>query len=265
MSAAMGGAPGAGGRPDGSGGTPAGAGGMTSGAGGMITGTGGMISGAGGTPASDAGVNSCVPGLSPAVALLTNFSPPTWNDALAVWGTAGNLTGKIFRYGGGKTLDGGATTLMAPPSVDTAAANPALSIRGDVVSADYAGIGMSFDQCVNTTAYGGLRFTLAGTAAGCDLFLQLQTYSQLPVANNGACTANCFQFPRMRLATGSSPVTVTFAALAGSGLPATADGMRAEIVGLQLQLQSPTPIGGGVQPSCLGINLTLDDVQLVPN
>jgi len=216
-------------------------------------------------PGTDAGVNACVPGVSPASALITNFSPATWNDALAQWGTAGNLTGKIFRYGGGRTIDGGAATLLSAPTVDTTAANPALSIRGDVVSADYAGVGMPFDQCVNTTAYGGFRFTFAGTTAGCDLFLQVQTYSQVPVASSGACVANCYQYPRMKLPIGTGPITVTFAALAGSGLPATADGMRAEIRGLQFQLQSPTPVGGGPQPSCLGINLTLDDVQFVTN
>ena len=29
--------------------------------------------------------------------------------------------------------------------------------------------------------------------------------------------------------------------------------------------QSPAPTAGGVQQSCAGINLTLDNVQLVPN
>jgi hypothetical protein len=49
--------------------------------------------------------------------------------------------------------------------------------------------------------------------------------------------------------------------LAGSGLPATAAAMRAEIVGLQFQLQSP----GALQPSCLGVNMTIDDLQFVAN
>ncbi|HET6149432.1 MAG TPA: hypothetical protein VFH68_17990 [Polyangia bacterium] len=252
MSAGVGGASG------GSGGTP-------SGTGGVLSGTGGTPSGVGGVPGTDAGVSPCVPGISPASALITNFSPATWNATLAQWGTPGNLTGTIFSYGGGKTINGGPTTLLAPPSVDTMAANPALSIRGDVVSADYAGIGMAFGQCVNTTAYSGLSFTLAGTTAGCDLFLQLRTQSQLPVSSNGACVANCFQFPTINLAVGAGPNTVTFAALAGSGLPATADAMRAEIRGLQFQFQSPAPVNGGAQPSCLGINLTLDDVRFVAN
>jgi len=41
--------------------------------------------------------------------------------------------------------------------------------------------------------------------------------------------------------------------------------MRAEIVGLQLQLQSPTPADGGTQINCAGVNRAPDNVQLVPN
>jgi hypothetical protein len=267
MSDAAGGAPGAGGvggATTGTGGT-SGTGGVTAGAGGA-TGAGGAASGTGGaggmTPGNDAGILPCVPGISPGNALLTSFSSPTWNAALGQWGLPGNLTGKITAYGGGRTVNG--TTTAISPSVGTTAANAALSVRGNVASSDYGGITLSFDQCVNTTLYGGVRFTLGGTTSGCDLFLQLETYSRLPVAEGGGCVGTCFGFPRMRIQIGAAPITVTFAGLAGSGLPATASAMRAEIVGLQLQLQSPAPAGGS-QPSCLGVDMTVDDLQFVAN
>jgi len=264
LASALGGASGAGGSAGADGGS-GGAGGKDSGAGGAKdAGTAGADGAAGGTGgAPDAGITPCVPGISPANALLTDFSPASWNSTLMQWGVGGNLTGRIDGYGGGLTA-GGQTTLITP-TVDTTATNPALAIRGNVVAADYGGIAMSFDQCVDTAVYTGIRFTLGGTAAGCDLFLHLETYSQLPVANGGGCAGNCFRFPNAKIQVGAAPITTTFAALAGTGVPATAAGMRAELVGIQLQLQSPAPANGGVQASCLGVNLTLDNLTFVTN
>jgi hypothetical protein len=213
--------------------------------------------------AADANSNRCVPGVSPAAALLTDFSAATWNASLATWGAPGNLTGKISTYGGGM-VNGGLTTSVTA-TVDTTAANPGLAIRGNVVAADFAGVVLAFDQCVNTTAYQAVSFTLTGTAAGCDLIFQLDTYSQQMVGAGGTCVTNCFRFPNQRIQVSGAPIVVTFAALAGTGQPATANGMRAELVGLQLQLQSPAPASGGTQVNCAGINLTLDNVQLVSN
>ncbi len=267
MSGASGGAPGVGGTPGGTGGAPGGAGG----AGGTIdAGAGGAAdarmdaAGDTGTDSSvDAHSNRCVPGVSPAVPLLTDFSAATWNASLASWGALGNVTGTISTYGGG-LVAGGLTTLVST-TVDTTAANPALAIRGNVVAGDYAGVAFEFDQCVDTASYQAVRFTLGGTTAGCDLFFQLETYSQQMVGSGGTCSTNCYRFPNTRLEVGAAPITVTFAALTGTGQPASAEGMRAEIIGLQLQLQSASPAAGRAQASCAGISLTLDDVQFVAN
>ncbi len=213
--------------------------------------------------AVDANTNRCVPGVSPAAGLLTDFSASTWNASLAMWGAPGNQTGKISTYGGG--LAAGGLTTAVSATVDTTAANPGLAIRGNVVAADFAGVVLAFDQCVHTAAYQAVSFTLGGTAAGCDLFFQLETYSQQMVAAGGTCVTNCYRFPNQRIQVGAAPIVVTFAALAGTGQPATTDGLRAEIIGLHLQLQSPAPATGGVQQNCAGINLTLDNVQLVAN
>jgi hypothetical protein len=276
---AAGGGSGGGGMLDagGTGGAIGGTGGR--GAGGMVdAGTGGaVVAGTGGSTdarpdavadvridaVADANTNRCVPGVSPASGLLTDFSASTWNSALATWGTPGNLTGKSSTYGGGQAA-GGLTTLIST-TVDSTAANPVLAIRGNVVAGDFAGVALAFDQCVNTASYQGVSFTLRGNAAGCDVFFQLETYSQQTVGAGGTCVTNCFQFPNSRIQVAAAPIVITFAALAGTGQPATAAGLRAEIIGLQLQLQSPAPANGGAQQSCAGINLSLDDVQLVPN
>jgi hypothetical protein len=125
---------------------------------------------------------------------------------------------------------------------------------------------MSFDQCVNTSTYTGVQFTLGGTTGGCNLFLQVQTLSQQVPANRGTCTAaSCYQFPKFQVQVGTAPVTVRWSDLAGSGLPATADLIKAEVIGLQWQFEIP-PGGadGGVQAPCAA-NLTIDDVQFVGN
>ncbi len=215
------------------------------------------------TVSVDAHSNRCVPGVSPAVSLLTDFSAATWNASLASWGALGNVTGTISTYGGG-LVAGGLTTLVST-TVDTTAANPALAIRGNVAAGDYAGVVLAFDQCVDTASYQAVRFTLGGTTAGCDLFFQLETYSQQTVDSGGTCATNCYRFPNTRLEVGAVPITVTFAALAGTGQPASAEGMRAEIIGLQLQVQSASPAAGRTQASCAGVSLTLDDVQFVAN
>lgn len=261
MSGASGGGPGTGGTPGGTGG---GAGGtIDAGAGGAAD---ARMDGAGdtGTNSSvDAHPNRCVPGVSPAVPLLTDFSATTWNASLASWGAPGNVTGTISTYGGG-LVAAGLTTLVST-TVDTTSANPALLIRGNLVAGDYAGVVLAFDQCVDTASYQAVRFTVGGTTAGCDLFFQLETYSQQTVGSGGTCATNCYQFPNTRLQVGAVPITVTFAELTGTGQPASAEGMRAEIIGLQLQVQSATPAAGRPRVSCTGISLTLDDVQFVAN
>jgi hypothetical protein len=280
ISGAAGGGSGGGGMLDagGTGGATGGADGGGGAGGAVDAGTGGAVdAGTGGSAdartdavadvrtdaVADANTNRCVPGVSPAAGLLTDFSAATWNASLATWGAPGNLTGKISTYGGGLAAGGLTTSVSA--TVDTTAANPALAIRGNVVAGDFAGVVLAFDQCVNTTAYQAVSFTLAGTVAGCDLLFQLETYSQQMVAAGGTCVTNCYRFPNQRIQVGTAPIVVTFAALAGTGQPATTDGLRAEIIGLHLQFQSPAPAAGGPQPNCAGINLTLDNVQLVSN
>ena len=131
-------------------------------------------------------------------------------------------------------------------------------------SGEYAYGGMQFDKCVNTTAYTGVQFTLGGTAAGCDLFIYVQTFDEQSTSNHGGCTTGCYSFPQMKIAIDTAPVVVHFSDLTG-GMPVGADLIKAQIVGLQWQFQSPAGVDGGAQPACTGIDMTIDDIQFITN
>jgi hypothetical protein len=266
----------------GTGGTPAGgtsaAGGTTAiggtpVSGGTTTPTGGTTT-AGGTTAA-AGTSgtstgpSCTPAFSPATALITDFSsgPAGWHAGLAggKWGTLGVLTGSIFGFAGtASTFPAtdplGRKTMNA--TVD--ATNQDMVLSGDVAASDYAGGGMSFDQCVNTTVYTGVQFTLGGTVAGCDLYFYVQTFDEKGSGPGqvGGCTTGCYVFPGEKLTSTTGAVTVHFSDLKGGQLT-TATSIANEIVGLQWQFNSPAPVGDAGQSGCTGIALTVTNVSFV--
>ena len=223
-----------------------------------MTGSGGSV-GTGGTaactmPIIDHGALDCTQGVSPANPLLTDFTEGTWNNTMGKWGCGFN--GATYSYAGPKS------TMVA--QVNTMAHN--LQLSGDVASGDYAGGGLSFGQCVNTTVYSGVEFTLGGTSAGCDVYFQVQSYDAQGVANGGGCPdkgVGCYIFPQFKLAATMGQLTVHFSDLSG-GMPTGAAAIAAEIVGLQWQFQSPPPPDGGLQVSCEKIGLTITDVKFVP-
>ncbi|MGB8298896.1 MAG: hypothetical protein WCG85_25995 [Polyangia bacterium] len=266
------------------GGTPAGgtseAGGMTATggtpvSGGTTTPTGGTTT-AGGTTAA-AGTSgastgpSCTPAFSPDAPLITDFSsgPAGWHAGLGggKWGAIGVLTGSIFSFAGtASTFPAtdplGRKTMSA--TVDTT--NQDLVLAGDVAAGDYAGGGMSFDQCVNTTVYTGVQFTLGGTVAGCDLYAYVQTFDEKEPGQGqvGGCTTGCYVFPGEKLTSTTGAVTVHFSDLKGGQL-ITATSIANEIVGLQWQFNSPAPVGDGGQSGCTGVALTITNVSFVSN
>ena len=256
-----------GGERPGSGGTPAGgtsAGGGTTQIGGTPSGgtttpTGGTTSaggttGAAGTSGTPSGT-LCPPGVAPTAAEITNFTSTEWNGITQKFGK-GTAIGGIFSYGGGKT----GSTMTS--SVDST--NHTLVLSGSVVAGDYAGGGLSFDECVNASAYSGVQFTLGGTTGGCDLIFNVQTFDEKPPGTNqvGGCTSNCYVFPNAKLTSTSGAMTVSFSTLTGGQL-IVATALQNEVVGLQWQFQSPAPVGDGGQPGCTGINLTITNVSFV--
>jgi hypothetical protein len=160
--------------------------------------------------------------------------------------------------------EAGATSMVSA-MIDTK--NFDLELHGTVNPADYAGGGMSFDQCVNTTNWTGIQFTLGGTADGCTLQFQLQTESQEPPSNKGTCTSSsCYAFPKEQIQVPATPavVVVRFADLANTGSPALPADFEKEMFGLQWHFQSAAPPDGGVQTGC-SPDVTITNVMWTTN
>jgi hypothetical protein len=190
-------------------------------------------------------------------ALLADFSPVTWDSLRSLWGAPGGVQGDVFAYAGP------ASNMMMV--VDPSAQNAIF--MGSVATADYAGGGLGFLGCVNVRGtYTGVRFTLGGDAAGCNISFVVQTYEQQGTTFAGGCNTEgsqpCYQFPRVTVPAGPGPVTVHFTDLAGTGIPPGAADIAGEVVGLQWQFESPG-IPQGANPPCPGIAVTLDDVAFV--
>jgi hypothetical protein len=126
---------------------------------------------------------------------------------------------------------------------------------------------MSFDQCVNTSTFTGIQFTLGGTTGGCNLRFEVQSFSQQSVDNGGGCPkgASCYSFPSELLQSTTGPIVVKFADLAGTGQPAAAADLAKELGGLQWQFESPAPVGDAGQMGCTAISLTIANVSFASN
>jgi hypothetical protein len=242
------------------------------------TGTGGGGGGAGGSAGSggaDAGTDApafmpnwhCdTMGIEPTSTaatatsmLITDFAMGTgWSNSSGKWMTpGGNLTGSKYGYGDNNH------PLTTTSSSTVTVTNEALTVTGNVDVGSYGGFGMSFDQCVNTTMWNAVQFTLGGDAAGCSMLFQLKTFEQQGASNGGGCTAaSCYGFPQVPVTIGTDPIVVTFASLENTGTPTMAVDFAKEIIGFQWQFQSPAADpDGGTQVGCTGINVTVDNVM----
>lgn len=243
--------------------------------GGTTTPTGGTSSAGGSTAAAGTSGTStgpsCTPAFSPDASLITDFSsgPAGWHAGLGggKWGTIGVLTGSIFDFAGpNSTMDLVKNPNWVQVKATVDATNQDMLLAGNVAASDYAGGGLSFDQCVNTTVYTGVQFTLGGTVAGCDLYFYAQTFDEKGSGPGqvGGCTTGCYVFPGVKLTSTTGPVTVHFSDLKGGQLT-TATSIANEIVGLQWQFNSPAPVGDAGQSGCTGIALTVTNVSFVSN
>jgi hypothetical protein len=202
--------------------------------------------------------------------ICTFTSGTDWNNTTGKWGIASNLTGSLYAYAG--TMTG--TSKGWHAGVDTTAGVMDIGVQsgttvgpGNVGVGDYAGGGMAFDadDCVNTSTWTGVEFTLGGTSAGCDVFFQLQTYVDKAITNGGGCDAGCNTFPQVKVAIGTDPITVHFSDLSAGGKSDAGIPIAMQIVGLQWQMQSAAGPDGGVQQACTGAELTVDNVSFVSN
>jgi hypothetical protein len=237
-----------------------GVGGATSGNAGS-GGAGGQAGSAGAAGAGGSAMPLC--SANPTQLVLTDFSPATLT-ANGTWGTPGQLTGDVFGFGGAVTDDAGVRSSVTA-IVDRT--NRDLALSGTVLPNDYAGGGMSFDSCVDTTSWTGIQFTLGGTSDGCSVTFQLQTASQEPVSNHGTCQSTCYDFPNVGVTiptTAGTPTVVRFSDLADTGMPSAASDIEMEMFGLEWQFITPAPTDGGVARGC-SPDMTITDVRWVSN
>ena len=198
----------------------------------------------------------CSPGVDPTGPLITDFSAATFNGNKGRGVSDPNLTFFTYSY----------HDPDAPDSTNSDRVEGGVfTFSGEVISdsgAAYAGGGMHFDSCVNTTTYTGIQYTLTGASGGCNLYFDLQTYSQQAIRERGGCASYCYHFPRVAVTPRSTPITVSFAELEGTGIPSSAAAMASEIMGMRWQLELPPEQVDAGQTACT-FSLTVDDVKLV--
>ncbi len=242
------------------------AGGPGGGAGGQAGRAGGQGGRAGiGGVAGSGGSGSCAPGVNPSSALLTGFtSGADWSGATGTWGLASNLQGTIYAYAGASSgtwqaaVDTGAGVLDIGGPTTGGGIGP-----GTVTAGDYAGGGLRFDQCVNTTRWTGVQFTLGGNVGSCELYFQIKTFAEQPISSGGGCVGSCFDFPQVKVQVGTQPITVHFRDLVG-GKPDGGAAIGMQILGLEWQINGANAVSGALQ-TCTNVELTIDKVQLVSN
>jgi hypothetical protein len=157
-------------------------------------------------------------------------------------------------------------------AVDTAARNLKLTLG--VAPGSYAGAGISFESCVDASAFNAFQFSASitsGSLDGCVWQVQLQTQDQRPTTQTsptgGTCDATattCYRFPAaINLAVPTAtPMTVTLP-FADFTLNAEAT-MAKQVVGIQWQANSAAPLDpdGGTQLGC-NVEIRIDDIKFV--
>jgi hypothetical protein len=247
-------------------------GGRGGGAGGAAGGGGaaGMAGrgGASGAPYSCplGGVLDC----SPASALdltpggeLVSFSAQEWSSTAPTdWCDVNGLDGGIFMYAGGPAPTDGMPASSSVVTVDATARNLRLALT--VAPMGYAGGGVSFDSCVDASAFDAIAFSAsvtAGNLTNCVWQVQLQTQDQRPTTatdpTGGTCATNCYRYPAATLAT---PVTATYTIpFTAFNNPASSTIATAtQVVGVQWQVNS----GASGTGRCM-VELRIDDVRFV--
>jgi hypothetical protein len=135
-----------------------------------------------------------------------------------------------------------------------------------VTAGQYAGGGLTFDSCVDATAFSTVQFTAAitaGSLSGCTWQVQVQTQDQRPTTDTnpsgGTCASNCYRYPAFTIAAAPPPTPMTFTAMFSQfSNPAGSTIMtRTQISGLQWQVNSSG--GTGV---CT-VEIRIDDIKLM--
>jgi hypothetical protein len=209
--------------------------------GGAGTGGSGGRGGAGGGGGTG-GAPACNP-MVPTQALITNFSDTTAAPAPT-----------LFSYGTGPA-SGGAFTYGTPAPVVTVTGGTlhAMLTAPAASAANYVGFGLSFNTCVNASAYAGVRFLLTGTVTGCTM-QYTSNYSEGAATGSdpkGSCMqATCFS-SQATITPQSTPRLVAWSDATGGVPVATVD--QGKLVGVAWQFAVPA------NTAC-SADITIDDV-----
>lgn len=206
------------------------------------------------TPATSPLGLFCSPGVNPTDPIIADFAGASFNNNKGRWGGPLNLTLFVYDYRAPNTGDTSSYSLE----------NDQFGFSGQVVPSDndtYAGGGIHFDSCLDTTTYKGVQFILTGSSGGCAVYFELQTYSAEPINERGGCASYCFHFPRIAVTPHPTPITVYFSDVAGTGMPSSAAAIASEVMGLRWQVELPSGVDAGV--ATCSFNLAVDDVRLV--
>ncbi len=261
-----------GGSRGGSGGTT-GLGGTTGGLGG--NGTAGMTGGGTGgvvvNQCPNGGVLDCTAPLMLADGVVTDFSAMQWSASLGKYCDSSGLRGSPFGFVGVSTSDAG-QTLGGMAAVDTTARNLKLTLG--VAPGSYAGAGISFESCVDASAFNAFQFSASitsGSLDGCVWQVQLQTQEERPTTqtspSGGTCDATamtCYSFPAaINLAAPTATPTTVTVPFADFTLNTSAT-MAKQVVGIQWQANSAPPVDpdGGAQLGC-NVEIRIDDIKFV--
>jgi len=213
--------------------------------------TGGDNSATGGGSAATGGSAACTLGTAPSAPLITDFSAASVVSNVV---SAGSI-GKVYPFPttGGPTLSLSGTS----PSF-------AMTVKASVPVGDkYWGASLSFDKCIDASAYTGVTFTLSSVSlAGCELRFGVDIAEDVdPVQNQnpkGTCTKTPCYGPAFALPASATGVTKVAFTDVSYGSP-VADVNKKTILGIAWTLHSPVAGDGGAD--CTNATFTVDDVS----
>jgi hypothetical protein len=201
---------------------------------------------------------------------VTTFDMMEWSATDGKYCNAAGLRGSVFSYSGGPTdPDGG---LMSSNAQGVDAPNGNFRLTLTAAPGGYAGGGISFDHCVDVSAFNAFKFSAwiaSGDLTGCPFVAELQTFEQRPVtqAPPGSCdpdAGSCYNFPSapVTLTTQMQTFTIPFSMFMTSATQTNP--FPGQLVGLQWQFTSGPPLDpdGGAQPSCTA-EIRIDDIGFI--
>jgi hypothetical protein len=205
---------------------------------------------------------------------VTAFTPEEWNMTAGKWCNTSGLRGSHFSFPPTVVVDG--STVSNTSGVDITTTR-FLRLSLTVTPGGYAGGGISFDSCVNASAFSALQFSASiatpGSMAGCEWQVQLQTQDQRPTSQTnptgGTCDpdagASCYRFPAATMLTipDVTPVTITAPFTSFNNPSGSTIMTPTQIVGIQWQVNSGAPPDGGSQAGC-AVELHIDDIKFIP-